>query len=110
MDSTIPAFHDNTRQALDDASLQTALGKLSNNFSLKRRQAADRLPEFEALRDAARDIKDHVLDNLDIYLERFEAQVTARGGQVHWCRDAAEARATVLAICRAAGARTAKTP
>ena len=107
MESTVPAFHDNTRRALGDAPLQEALGKLANNFSLKRRLAADRLPEFEDLRDAARDIKNHVLENLDVYLERFEAQVIARGGQVHWCRDAAEARDTVLAICRAVGARTA---
>ena len=30
----------------------------------------------------------------------------AQGGEVHWCRTAAEARDAVLAICRAAGART----
>ena len=42
-----------------------------------------RLPEFEQLRDQARDVKNHVLAHLDYYLERFEAQVTAAGGQVH---------------------------
>ena len=35
------------------------------------------LPEFEQLRDQARDVKNHVLAHLDYYLERFEAQVTA---------------------------------
>ena len=54
-----------------------------------------------ALRDQARDIKDHVLDHLDIYLERYEAKVKESGGHVHWADTAEEARAAILAICRA---------
>ena len=45
---------------------------LKVGFSERRRQAAERLPEFEALRDRARDIKNHALANLDFYLEEFE--------------------------------------
>ena len=66
----------------------------------------ERLPEFEALRDAAKGIKDHALANLDFYLERFADNVEAGGGKVHWCGDADAARAAVLAICRRVGART----
>ncbi len=65
-----------------------------------------RLPEFEALRDQARDIKHHVLGHLDFYLEAFEARVTEAGGTVHWCRNAAEARTAILKICKQAGAKT----
>jgi L-lactate dehydrogenase complex protein LldF len=46
-------------------------------FPTKRSVAATRLPEFEALRDIARDIKNHTLDHLDLYLERYEAKVLA---------------------------------
>ncbi len=106
MDSTARAFEDNAKHALADAKLQAALARLSEGFPAKRREAAARLPEFEALRDQARAIKDHVLANLDLYLERFEARVQENGGHVHWCRDAEEARATILKICRDAGART----
>jgi L-lactate dehydrogenase complex protein LldF len=106
MDSTARAFETNAREALKDAKLQAALARLSEGFPAKRREAAARLPEFEALRDQARAIKDHVLANLDLYLERFEARVKENGGHVHWCRDAEEARATILKICRDAGART----
>ena len=56
------------------------------------RLQVEALPEFEALRDTARDIKNHVLENLDHYLEKYEAAVTAAGGQVHWAADAGEAR------------------
>ena len=107
MDSTTARFEDNAREALASPTLQAALAKLADGFPGRRREAAARLPEFEQLRDAARAIKDHVLDHLDVYLETFEAQVTANGGHVHWCADAEEARKTILDICRAAGARTA---
>ena len=42
--------------------------------------------------------------HLDRHLEDLERTVTARGGVVHWARDAAEATATVAGIVRAAGA------
>jgi len=99
-------FPANARAALADATLQRGLASAKVGFRVRRSEAAARLPEFEALRDEARDIKDHVLAHLDLYLEAFEQRVTERGGHVHWARDAAEARQAVLAVCRAVGART----
>jgi L-lactate dehydrogenase complex protein LldF len=104
--ATSPFFKDNARRALADAPLQSALAKVKRGFIDKRTAAAARLPEFEELRDAARDIKDHTLAHLDLYLEAYEARVTASGGHVHFARNAAEARDIVLSICREAGART----
>ena len=75
MESTTGNFKQNASEALADDKLKAALAKLSEGFPAKRREAADRLPEFEALRDQARDIKTHVLANLDFYLEQFEARV-----------------------------------
>ncbi|MDP6573144.1 MAG: LutB/LldF family L-lactate oxidation iron-sulfur protein [Rhodospirillales bacterium] len=106
MESTSRTFEDNARKALIDADLRRALTKLGHGFPVKRRMAVERLPEFEGLRDAARAIKEDVLENLDFYLERFEERVVEQGGQVHWCVDAAEANQAVLAICQEAGART----
>ncbi|MFQ5957807.1 MAG: LutB/LldF family L-lactate oxidation iron-sulfur protein [Alphaproteobacteria bacterium] len=106
MPVTSPAFQENAARALDDADLQKALVRMKAGFIDKRRRAVERLPEFDALRDSARDIKDHVLDNLDLYLERFEARVVESGGEVHWCADAHAARNKVLELCRAAGARS----
>ena len=107
MDVASPRFETNAREALADPQLQKALGHIKTGFIERRRRAAERLPEFEALRDAAKAIKDHTLANLDVYLERFEARVAENGGKVHWARDAKEAREIVLAICRDANARTA---
>ncbi|MEK0084504.1 LutB/LldF family L-lactate oxidation iron-sulfur protein [Benzoatithermus flavus] len=106
MEATPLAFADRASAALDDPVLQTALAGIRTGWVAGRQRAAERLPEFEALRDLGRDIKDHTLACLDLYLEAFEANVTACGGTVHWARDAAEARVLVLELCRAAGART----
>ena len=65
----------------------------------------ERLPEFDALRDSARAIKDHTLAHLDLYLEAYERKVSESGGHVHYARDAAEANAIVLGLCRERGAK-----
>jgi L-lactate dehydrogenase complex protein LldF len=106
MQITSPTFKQNARQALDDVQLQKALGNVRAGFIDKRLKAVDALPEFEALRNSARDIKNHTLENLDFYLEAYEQKVTASGGQVHWAETAADARRIVLDICRMNNART----
>ncbi len=103
---TSPRFKQNATRALGDAQLQRALGNVKNGFIDKRQKAADRLPEFDALRDSARDIKNHTLANLDLYMERYEEKVLASGGHVHYARTAAEARDIVTAICERLGAGT----
>src|ERR1700679_1062030 len=105
--ATSSAFKENAHRALGDAGLQRALARSGSSFIARRAAAVANLPEFERLRDTARDIKNHTLANLDFYLEAYEAKVLESGGQVHWCADAEEARKTVLAICQAAAAKTA---
>ena len=92
MQSTAHLFKDNVTRALSDAHLQQALGHVRTKFIDKRMQAAAALPEFEALRDAGRDLKNHVLSRLDEYLVEFEGNVTKNGGHVHWAATPAEAR------------------
>ncbi|MBA5779250.1 iron-sulfur cluster-binding protein [Stappia sp. F7233] len=106
MQITSPTFKDNAAKALADAQLQKALGNVRAGFIDKRQKAADALPEFEALRDAARDIKNHTLAHLDLYLETYAEKVEAAGGQVHWAETAEDARNRILEICRRLGAKT----
>ncbi len=58
--ATTPRFKENAHEALGDARLQRALVH-ARNFIPRRAGAVERLPEFEALRDSARDIKNHTL-------------------------------------------------
>ncbi len=99
-------FKDNVAKALADPKLQYAMTETGPRFMAKRTKAREALPEFDALRDQARDIKDHVLDHLDIYLDRYEAKVKESGGQVHWAQTAEDARQAILSICKRVGART----
>src|SRR5712691_7411635 len=105
MEPTSHSFRANVRVGLADPVLQRALGLARTGFPLRRRQAIERLPEFEALREEGRRIKDHTLAHLDFYLELYEKNVVASGGRVHWARNAAEAREAVLEICRSVGAK-----
>jgi L-lactate dehydrogenase complex protein LldF len=106
IESTAPAFKENARKALANPVLQSALSIDRPRFVDKRRKAKDRLPEFDLLRDQARDIKNHTLAHLDLYLEAYEARVKEQGGEVHWASAPGEARDIVLGLCRRLKART----
>jgi L-lactate dehydrogenase complex protein LldF len=95
------------RDALADAPLRTALDRATGVFVDNRERALAAHPGFEALRVQAAAVKAHLLDHLDAYLEQLIVALEARGVQVHFAADAAEANAAVVAIARAAGARTA---
>ncbi|PJK28605.1 LutB/LldF family L-lactate oxidation iron-sulfur protein [Minwuia thermotolerans] len=99
-------FKEESTKAIGDANLQSALKNLQTGFVAARARAADGLDEFEALRDEAVTLKDHILANLDFYLERFEEKVTEAGGTVHFCATAEEARQTILELCRRYGAKS----
>lgn len=101
-----PAFKENARIALHDVDLQKALGNLKAGFPTKRAAAIERMPEFDSLRDEAMQLKNHIIENLDLYLEQFEENVTKQGGHVHWARTSDDACKAILDICRQVGAKT----
>ncbi len=105
MDVTAHAFKANARQALADKQLQRALSGLPGGLVAQRTAARAKLPEFEALREIGRDIKNHTLANLDLYLEAWEKKATAAGANVHWAPTAADAREIILGICQSANAK-----
>ena len=61
-------------------------------------------PDWEQLRSAGSALKQDVLARLPELLEELEANVVARGGHVHWARDAAEANHIITGLVRARGA------
>ncbi|MGI9304768.1 MAG: LutB/LldF family L-lactate oxidation iron-sulfur protein [Gammaproteobacteria bacterium] len=108
MKSQAHAFRSRATIALTDTALQQALGNAKGGFVDKRAAAVGALPEFAELRRTAKEIKEHTLAHLDFYLERFERQVQASGGHVHWARTAEEACEIVTRICGDAGKRVTK--
>ncbi|MDP9417484.1 MAG: LutB/LldF family L-lactate oxidation iron-sulfur protein, partial [Actinomycetota bacterium] len=92
------------RTALADGQLRRNLGKATRTIRGKRASVVAELPDWAQLREAGAAIKDDVLAHLPRYLEELEQQVTARGGHVHWARDADEANRIVADVVRATGA------
>ena len=88
------------RHALADTQLRRNLGKATRTIRSKRAQVVAELPDWEELREAGRQLKVHTMAHLPDYLAQLESAVIARGGVVHWARDANEANAIVIDLVR----------
>jgi L-lactate dehydrogenase complex protein LldF len=93
------------REALDNAPLGAALGRMSGLLQGRRAQAFASLPDAETIRDQARKAKLDTLRSLPSQLERFEQRLTANGAEVHWADTAADANRIVIDIARRHGVR-----
>ena len=91
------------RRALGDPQLRRNLGTATTTIRAKRAAVVAERPDWEQLREAGRQLKVHTMAHLDAYLEQLEAAVTARGGVVHWARDANEANRIAVDLVRATG-------
>lgn len=84
-------FYERSKEALENENLQRVLQRATSRFVFARNQAFSDLAEGDALRTKAREIKERVIEQLDKYLVRLEAEVAKAGGAVHWARDSLEA-------------------
>ena len=93
-------FVSRVRQRLDDTELQRNLQRTRGRNAAARLASLSSLDDFEAVRARATDIRASVLRDLDVWLERFEAEATRRGATVLWARDGDEACRLVIDIAR----------
>lgn len=84
-----------------------AVGRGVVRFTAKRDKTVAEFPVMEEIRDRARAIRLHSLDNLDRLLGQFADQLGDAGGHVHFAADAAEAREIVSGILDRTGSRLA---
>ncbi|MFI6425396.1 LutB/LldF family L-lactate oxidation iron-sulfur protein [Promicromonospora sp. NPDC050880] len=94
------SFPEAARAALANDQLRRNLGNATSTIRSKRARVVGEVPDWEALRDAGSALKTDVMARLPDLLEELERNVTARGGVVHWARDAAEANRIVAGIVR----------
>ena len=99
------SFPDEARESLRDGQLRANLGHATTTIRGKRAGVVAELPDWEQLRQAGASIKRATMARLDEHLVELERQVTARGGTVHWARDANDANAIVVRLAQEAGAR-----
>lgn len=92
-------------QALANPPLQAALVRLTNTLMAGNRRGYAALADSSALRDHAKQIKEHTLAHLDRYLEQLEGSIERLGGKVHWAATAEDARRIVVEIAEKTGSR-----
>ena len=76
------------------------MGEATERSSKHNRSVAAEIPCWGQWRDAAHQIKRHTVANLDKLLVEFERNITARGAEVLWAKDAEEANKLVIDIAR----------
>lgn len=69
----------------------------------KRARVVGEIDDWQQLRDAGSAIKRDVMARMPELLEQFEEAVTARGGHVHWARDAKEANEIITGLVEETG-------
>lgn len=96
-------FPEAAARHLDDTQLRRNLGNATRTIREKRLNAVSEIPDWEHMRDTGSAVKEYVMANLPALLEKFEENFTARGGIVHWARDAAEANEIVASLVEETG-------
>ena len=98
-------FKERAGQKLADVRLQKNLKKLSEKFVTARAAAILELDDFEATRDAAVERRNRALADLDVWLEIFERNASARGAQVLYAETHEEAVRLIVDIAKHHGVR-----
>jgi L-lactate dehydrogenase complex protein LldF len=89
--------------AMGDTQLRKNVRHATEVIQAKRARVVGEMQDWQQLREAGKQIREHTMQNLDSYLEEFEENCTRAGGVVHWARDAAEARSIVVSLVKASG-------
>src|ERR1700722_13094408 len=100
---TAPPFPIAAKVALGDAQLRKNVRHATDVIQAKRARVVAEMPDWQELREAGKQIRQHTMENLDFYLEEFEANCTRAGGVVHWARHAEEARQIIVGLVKARG-------
>ncbi|WP_348268790.1 LutB/LldF family L-lactate oxidation iron-sulfur protein [Edaphobacter paludis] len=100
---TAPVFPMAARTALADTQMRKNVRHATDVIQAKRARVVAEMPDWQQLREAGKQIRQHTMEHLDFYLEQFEENCTRAGGVVHWARDAEEARKIVTALVKASG-------
>ena len=98
---TANAFDQQAKDALQDSVLTQALRNATDKFAERRTAAIAAVPDWQALREQARQVKDATVAGLADYIEQFADNAERAGATVHWARDGKEAFAIITKIAEA---------
>ena len=99
-------FDMKSKETLLDPQIQKNLAGLYGGFHSARIKASSDTADWEELQTKGREIKKHVINHLDQYLELLESNVISSGGNVHFAETAEDATKYVINLARKKGVRT----
>jgi len=99
-------FRRKSTETLHDLKIQGNLSGLYPGFHSARIAASESTEDWENMRDRAKLIKEHTLNNLDKYLEMLESNILKSGGKVHFAETADDASNYVIALAESKGVKT----
>lgn len=100
-----PKFPKAAKELIKNAQLRRNVRHATDVIRNKRALVVAEMPDWQELRESARQIKAHTLRHLDFYLEEFEQACIRAGGQVHWAKDADQANEIIVGLVHAQEAR-----
>ena len=98
---TAPTFQIAAKTMLGDTQLRKNVRHATDVIQAKRARVVGEMPDWQELREAGKQIRQHTMEHLDYYLQEFEANCTRAGGVVHWAKDAEEARRIIVGLVKA---------
>ena len=100
-------FKAQATEAINNATIQESLDRLVN-FRQGRVEAIEEYGQarWDALSDAAREVKRETLEHLDYYLDQLSRNVERAGGHVFFAKDAQEANDYVAKVAADNGVKT----
>src|SRR5258708_6846992 len=106
MDPDNPNLTQRSHAALENELLQGALMRATTTFIERRREAITSVADWEALRQRARQVKEHTINHLDYYLEQLVAKVEEQGGKVYWARTGEDVSNYIIGLARERGVKS----
>lgn len=100
------SLHQRVEAELNKKFMRSAIANAQDLINKKREDIFTELGDYQQWRNQASAIRDHVLENLDFYLERFVTSAEKNGAKVSFAVNDREATQKALAICTAKAART----
>ena len=99
------SFEERLQNGLSDGFMRGAVSAAQDRLETARKNATDELGDWEEWRELGEEIRQHVLANLDYYLQQLATNVEARGGHVFFAETKEDAQRYIGEVAKAKKAK-----
>ncbi|WP_121613924.1 LutB/LldF family L-lactate oxidation iron-sulfur protein [Mesobacillus foraminis] len=101
----VEEFKERVGKGINDSFMRGAVAGAQDSMGTRRLSAAEELGNWEDWRSHGEEIRKHVLENLDYYLEQLSDNVAKRGGHVFFASTAEEANDYIRGVVASKNAK-----